>query len=104
MTDRPTKPSGRSSRILRSPMTVLTTTLAGFLAIFVMMTARVYNGTDPGLQPTAAVISKSGKTVLKTTASGRVIASTSTAPATAGKAPAPVVTHASGSIGGGHDE
>jgi len=104
MTDRPSRTPGRSSRILRSPMTVLTTTLAGFMAIFVMMTARVYNGTDPGLQPTAAVISHSGKTVLKTTASGKVIASASATPGAASKKRAPLVTHTSGSIGGGHDE
>ena len=85
-------------------MTVLSTSLAGFLAIFVMMTARVYNGTDPGLQPTAAVISKSGKTVLKTTASGKVIASTAGTPGAASKTPAPLVTHTSGSIGAGQDE
>ena len=104
MTDRTPPIPTRSSRILRSPLTVLSTTLAGFLAIFVMMTARVYNGTDPGLQPTAAVISKSGKTVLKTTASGKVIASSSATPGAASKKPAPLVTHTSGSVGGGHDE
>jgi hypothetical protein len=104
MTDRTPTTTGRSSRILRSPMTVLTTTLAGFMAIFVMMTARVYNGTDPGLQPTAAVVAKNGKTVLKTTASGRVIASTGATPGAASKKPARLVTHASGSIGGGRDE
>ena len=104
MTDRRPKTPARSSRILRSPMTVLSTSLAGFLAVFVMMTARVYNGTDPGLQPTAAVISKGGKTVLKTTASGKVIASSSGTPGAAAKKPAPLVTHTSGSIGAGRDE
>lgn len=103
MTDVPAKRPVRSSRLAR-PMTVLSTAMASFLAVFVMLTARVYNGTDPGLQPTAAVISHGGHTVLKTTASGRVIASTSATPGAAGKAPAPLVTHTSGSIGGGNDE
>jgi hypothetical protein len=86
-------------------MTVLTTALASFLAVLAMMTARVYNGTDPGLAPTAAVVSHKGQAVLRTTASGRVISS---APASSGlmaSQKAPLVTHTSGSLaGGGRDE
>ena len=104
MTDRPALPQAVSKRPATHLVAVLTTALASFLAVLAMLSARVYNGTGAGLAPTAAVISGNGHTVLRTTASGRVIETTTAAPSTAGAAPAPLSTHSSGSTGGLRDE
>jgi len=71
---------------------VLATALACFLAVLVMLSARVYTGTGQGL-PSAAVVSAGGRTILRTTASGRVISETQ-APGGAGASSAPGVASA----------
>lgn len=76
MTERGSTPGARTSRLLRNPFTVLSTALAGFLIVMVLLTARVVSGADPALHagaPNAAVVSHRGRQVLRTTASGRVI-------------------------------
>jgi hypothetical protein len=104
MTDRSGVRQAGSKRPARHLVAVLTAALASFLAVLAMLSARVYNGTGAGLAPTAAVISRNGHTVLRTTASGRLIATTAPAPSTAGAAPAPLSTRSSGSARGLRDE
>lgn len=83
----------------RGPWRVISAAVAMFLVVFALMTARVVTGTDPGLQTSAQtqVLAKSGKTVLRTTASGRVVREA--APQAGAKAGAPLLTHASGAAG-----
>jgi hypothetical protein len=79
---------------------VLSAALALFLVVFALMSARVVIGTDPGLPagPQAHVVTtKSGKTILRTTASGRIVREA--LPATAVRSGAPLVTRASGAQG-----
>lgn len=79
---------------------MLSAALALFLVVFALMSARVVIGTDPGL-PTGTqarvLTTKSGKTILRTTASGRVVREA--APATGAQTGAPLVTRASGAQG-----
>jgi len=66
----------RTSTFLRNPFAAISTALASFLIVMVLLTARVVSGTDPALrasQSSAVVVSHSGRKVLRTTASGRVI-------------------------------
>lgn len=68
--------SARTSAFLRNPFAVISTALASFLIVMVLLTARVVSGTDPALrasQSSAVIVSHSGRKVLRTTASGRVI-------------------------------
>ncbi len=103
MTERPSTPLSTASRFARSPVTAVSAALAIFLVTFTLLTARVLTGTDPGLHGTATaqVVSKHGRMILRTTASGRVIRET----AQGGVAPhaetASLITRSSG---GGSDE
>jgi len=86
-------------------MTVLATALAAFLAVLVMLNARVYSGGVPSLRQAAAVVSHRGRVVLTTTASGRIIESRPATATAATATQAPLVTAASGSLtGAGGDE
>ncbi len=76
MTERGRTSGTGMSTVLRNPFAVISTTLASFLIVMVLLTARVVMGTDPALRagsPSAVVISHRGHKVLRTTASGRVI-------------------------------
>lgn len=103
MTDRPPVMRARRKRPLRSLLPVLMTALAGFLAVLAILSARTFTGTAGGLGQTAAVISHGGHTVLRTTASGRVIETPAPASAPAGGAPAAVSSEAGGAGGFGND-
>jgi len=92
--------------VLRSPLTVLTAALASFLVVFVLLTARVVSGHDPALRASAsrsALVSRGGHTILRTTASGRVLgpASSATGALAAGTQPVTVVTRTSGGLADG---
>lgn len=77
---------------------VLSATLASFLAVLALLTARVVTGTDPSLRATAQtqVVSRNGGTVIRTTASGRQIVETAPGSGQPSTAPAALVTHTSG--------
>lgn len=90
----------------RGLLAVLAGTLASFLVVLVLLTVRVVSGVDPALRavaPTAALVTHRGQTVLRTTASGRIIASEQVAGGSelAGSRPATVVTRTSGVPGAG---
>jgi len=90
---------------LRNPLSVIVATAASFLVILALLTARVVQGIDPALRANASsavVVSQHGHTVLRTTASGRVLAAGTQAPgAEGGQAqPATFVTRTSGVFGG----
>jgi len=93
--------------VLRSPLTVLTAALASFLVVFVLLTARVVSGHDPALRASAsrsALVSRGGHTILRTTASGRVLGPASSATGgaqAAGTQPVTVVTRTSGGLADG---
>ncbi len=89
----------------RGLLAVLAGTLASFLVVLVLLTVRVVSGVDPALRvaPTAALVTHRGQTVLRTTASGRIIGSEQVAGGSepAGSQPATVVTRTSGVPGAG---
>lgn len=104
MTERRSTPLSTASRLARSPLTAVSAALAIFLVTFTLLTARVVTGTDPGLRGavSAQVVSKHGRTILRTTASGRVIRETAPQGSNASHAQAAgLVTRTSG---GGTDE
>jgi hypothetical protein len=87
----------------RSPLTAISTTVAIFLVTFTLLTARVVTGTDPGLRGVASaqVVSKHGRTILRTTPSGRVIREAAPGSKAPAAEAASLLTRASG---GGNDE
>jgi hypothetical protein len=102
----------RSSRrtaersLLRNPLSVVAAAMASFLVVLVLMTARVVSGHDPALLasgPNTALVSRVGNTVLRTTASGRVIgpATAGAGTETSGAQPATLITRTSGGAGAG---
>jgi len=98
-------------RLLRSPLSVIAAASASFLVVLALLTARVVSGGDPALRVSASsavFVSHRGKTVLRTTASGRAIgiAKQGAGLESGGTQPATVVTRASGSFaaGGERDE
>lgn len=73
----------RTSTFLCNPFAVISTALTSFLIVMVLLTARVVSGSDPALHastPNAVVVSHNGRKVLRTTASGRVIAVSTAGP------------------------
>jgi hypothetical protein len=102
MTERPPRRTSGATRVARSPLAALSATLAGFLVVLALLTARVVKGTDPGLRGTsqAQVISGHGRTIVRTTASGRVIRETTgAAPEASGREAAALTTRTSGGSG-----
>lgn len=101
-------PSGRG----RSPLAVASAALAMFLAVLVLLTARLSAGHDPALGlATASIghVSHRGHAVIRTTASGRVIEGAASEGAGAGTAghsqTEAIVTRTSGGqVGGGSDD
>ncbi len=94
------------SSLLRNPLSVIAPAAASFLAVLALLTARVVSGTDPSLHASAAssvVVSHRGHTVVRTTASGRVIgvAKQGAGVEGGGVQPATVVTRTSGGFAGG---
>lgn len=93
----------REHNALLNPLPVVGAALATFLAIFVLLVARVATGTDPAIpqSPTAAVSTVRGGSAaaLRTTASGAsASAAAETAPAAGGGSaqPAAITTRTSG--------
>lgn len=103
MTERHPAPLSPASRLARSRVTAVSAALAMFLVTFTLLTARVVTGTDPGLRGavSAQVVSKHGRTIIRTTASGRVIREPAPGPNASHAETASLVTRASG---GGTDE
>jgi len=106
MTDHPRRRKlGQAA--LRSPVSVVLSSLAAFLVVLAVLTGRVVKGQDPTLRvgsATSAIVSHGGRTVLRTTASGRTVAEPTggRAGAPPGAAQAPgVVTRTSGAQPGG---
>jgi hypothetical protein len=102
--------TGTAYRLLRSPLSVIGATLASFLVVLALLTAKVTSGHEQALPAGgagSALVVKNGHKVLRTTASGRVLepaASVAGAQAVnsqAGAQPAALVTHTSGAVGGG---
>jgi hypothetical protein len=96
--------------MLRSPLSVLGATLASFLVVLALLTAKVTSGQEQALPAGGggtALVVKNGQKVLRTTASGRVIEPASGAAgvqagnAQGGARQAALVTHTSGALGGG---
>ncbi|HEY5389097.1 MAG TPA: hypothetical protein VIJ83_00975 [Solirubrobacteraceae bacterium] len=102
--------TGAAHRMLRNPLTVIGATLASFLVVLALLTAKVTSGHEQALpvgSSSSALVVKNGHKVLRTTASGRVIEPASSVAGAqagstqAGAQPAALVTHASGAVGGG---
>lgn len=101
--------TGAAHKMLRSPLTVIGATLASFLVVLALLTAKVTGGNEHALPvggAGSALVVKNGHKVLRTTASGRVIEPASGVAVTSGSAqsgaqPAALVTHTSGAVGGG---
>jgi hypothetical protein len=95
--------------MLRSPLSVLGATLASFLVVLALLTAKATSGQEQALPAggaDTALVVKNGHNVLRTTASGRVLEPASAAGVQAsnthaGSQPAALVTHTSGAVGGG---
>lgn len=106
MTERQPDRGVAKSSLLRNPLSVIAAATASFLAVLALLTARVVSGTDSSLHASAAtsvVVSHRGHTVVRTTASGRVIgvAKQGAGVEGGGVQPATVVTRASGGFAGG---
>jgi len=74
-------------------------TLASFLVVLALLTARVVTGTDPSLRPAAQtqqLVAHNGKTVIRTTASGRRIVESVPAGGKAATTPVGLVSRTSG--------
>jgi hypothetical protein len=105
MTERKSSRGSRMSdrSLLRNPLPPIAAAITVFLVVLVLLTARLATGHDPGLRPTASapvnvVSGVHGRTVLRTTASGRQILTTEAAgaqPAGSSQAQAPLVTRTS---------
>lgn len=109
VTERRTPGTSGASSFARSPLSVLTAALASFLLALALLTARVVNGTDPAIRPVAQaqVVSKQGHTILRTTASGRLIsepAGQTGSPGAPEGGPASLVTRSSGALAGGEGD
>jgi hypothetical protein len=87
----------------RSLLAVLAGALACFLAILVLLTVRLTGGVNPAthaVAPVAGLVTHRGQSVLRTTASGRVIGvEGGEGAASAGSVPARLATRASGASG-----
>ena len=102
----------RSGRARRSPLAVASASLAVFLAVLALLTARVSTGHDPALgASTASVVqvSHGGHATVHTTASGRVVGGSpgegARSTAAGSSAAGALVTRSSGiPVGGGHDD
>lgn len=81
-----------------SPLAVVSAALASFLVVLALLTARVVSGTDPSLRPAAQtqLVAHNGKTVIRTTASGRRIVESVPAGGKAATTPAGLVSRTSG--------
>jgi|GEM_PF-6779596 len=106
MTERGSRRNARTSAFLRNPFAVISTALASFLVVMVLLTARVVTGADPALHantPSAVVVSHNGRKVLRTTASGRVTVVSTGPGKEIGGSPAShgIVTRSSGGYGAG---
>lgn len=103
---------GRPGVATRSPLAVACAALASFLAVLVLLSARLSAGHDPALGAATASIghvSHSGHAVVRTTASGRVIAGSSSPGAGAGtssgsQAEAIITRTSGGQVDGGRDD
>ncbi|HST34646.1 MAG TPA: hypothetical protein VLJ80_14125 [Solirubrobacteraceae bacterium] len=106
--------TGAAHRMLRSPLSVVGATLASFLVVLALLTAKVTSGHEQALPAGgagSALVVKNGHKVLRTTASGRVlepasnVAGVQASNTQAGAQPAALVTHTSGAVnGGGQDD
>ncbi len=95
---------------LRSLLAVGAATLASFLVVLTLLTARVITGTDPALHASASrtvLVTHGGHAVLRTTASGRVLGSAAETSGASGAGGAPsgahhaaIVTRTSGGLAG----
>jgi hypothetical protein len=93
----------------RDLLAVAAASLASFLVVLTLLTARVVSGRDPALNPgvsASALLSPAGRQVVRTTASGRVIggaaaASSGSGAASRGTRPVTALTRTSGGIAGG---
>ncbi len=107
MTTEPRSPKRRADSgrfaardVLANPLSVIAGTLAAFLCVFALLTSRAVSGQDPALARPAAAQGAGQRSstgaALRTTASGRVIATPTAAPGQvgAGPAPAPALTTA----------
>jgi hypothetical protein len=101
--------TGTAHKMLRSPLSVVGATLASFLVVLALLTAKVTSGHEQALPVGgggSALVVKNGHKILRTTASGRVIEPASGVAVTSGSTqsgaqPAALVTHTSGAAGGG---
>ncbi len=96
------------TELLRNPLAVIAPAVATFLAVFVLLVARAATRHDPTLGPSvssSAQASSGGHPVLRTTASGRVIAAAGTGATAAPspRQPAAIVTRASGALATGRE-
>ncbi len=87
---------------------VITATLASFLVVLALLTARVVSGHDPSLGSSTSasmLVSPVNRSVVRTTASGRVLgpagSATRGATAAGGAQPVTVSTRTSGGVAGG---
>jgi len=96
--------------MLRSPLSVIGATLASFLVVLALLTAKMTSGHEQALpvgSARSALVVKNGHKALRTTASGRVLEPASSVAvaqpgsAQSGAQPAALVTHTSGAVGGG---
>lgn len=103
-------PTGAAHRMLRSPLSVIGATLASFLVVLALLTAKMTSGHEQALpvgSARSALVVKNGHKALRTTASGRVLEPASSVAvaqpgsAQSGAQPAALVTHTSGAVGGG---
>jgi hypothetical protein len=107
--------AGTTQRMLRSPLSVIGATLASFLVVLALLTARVTSGHEAsppagGGAGSTLVVHRGGK-VLRTTASGRVLGPATNVAAgqqgsgRAAAQPAVLLTRTSGAAGaGGQDD
>lgn len=97
---------------MRNPLPAIAAAITVFLVVLALMVARLATGGDPALHVLASAPASvtatggHGRTVLRTTASGRTIltaeGASGQASATAGTGASPLITRASGA--GGRDD
>lgn len=110
MTEPRPQSSGALHSLLRNPMSVIAPALACFLVVLALLSARVMSGREQALSPSSpgvALVSRGGHTILRTTASGRVLGPQAGVPAAQAGATrlATLVTRTSGLPGeGAHDD
>jgi hypothetical protein len=101
------RPAGRASA--RNLLGVAAASLASFLVVLTLLSARLVSGRDPALNASASrsvLLSPGGRQVVRTTASGRVVAGAAAARSGAGAAsrgsqPITALTRTSGGAAGG---